>query len=50
MIQNCFVTESYLKKGVNVFWDNVFRLWFILAINYVHVQPSLLGKEGKQVG
>lgn len=41
--------ESYLKKGVDVLGDNVLRLWFILTINYVHVQPSLLGIKRQMV-
>lgn len=40
--------ESYLEKGVNVLGDDVLRLWLILTIYYVHVQPSLLGIKGKQ--
>lgn len=40
-----FYLRSYLEKGIDVFWDYVFGLWFVLTVDYVHVQPSLLGMK-----
>lgn len=39
------LSGTYLKKRINVFWDDVLRLWFVLAVNYVHVQSSLLEEQ-----
>ncbi len=33
---------TYLKVGLNVFWHDVLRLRFVLAIYHVHVKPSFL--------
>jgi len=35
-------TCTHLKVGLDVFWHNVLRLRFVLAINHIHVKPSFL--------
>lgn len=39
------LTKVYLKVSVNVLWNNMFRLGFVLAVHDVHVQPPLLELE-----
>lgn len=33
---------SHLKVGLDVLWDDMFRLGFVLAVNHVHVKSPLL--------
>lgn len=35
-------THTYLKVGLDVFWHDVLRLRFVLAIYHIHVKPSFL--------
>lgn len=43
-----FGTEIYLKISVDVLWNDVLRLGFVLAVHDIHVQPPLLEAEAKK--
>lgn len=44
---DCLGTEFYLKISVDVLWNDVLRLGFVLAVHDVHVQPPLLEAQAR---
>lgn len=47
-LRDCLGTNIYLKVSIDVLWNNVLRLGFVLAVHDVHVQPPLLELEASK--